>query len=163
VLADDKRCQPVYPGQSSIISRTSFEACRQDSYLCVDSKRVPGFAITLLGSLDTSSTLTAQTQPAALRQRKDRALLFATNQYQYWPPLINPVPDAQVIAQELEKSYGFETELVLNPTREIIVAKLREYAWRLTTWSAAPTSQARAETKRSWPSAYGYRRRQPAG
>ena len=84
----------------------------------------------MLVSLDLAPTLVAQpgTQPAAWRQRKDRALLFATNDYQYWPPLVNPVPDAQVIAQELQKNYGFETELVLNPTREIIVAKLREYS-----------------------------------
>jgi tetratricopeptide (TPR) repeat protein len=64
----------------------------------------------------------------ALSARKDHALLFATNQYDTWPPLVNPVPDATAIAQELKNGYGFETELVVNPTREMIVAKLREYS-----------------------------------
>jgi eukaryotic-like serine/threonine-protein kinase len=64
----------------------------------------------------------------ALSNRKDYALLFATNQYATWPPLINPVPDAKAIAAELQNAYGFGTEVVENPTRGQIVAKLREYS-----------------------------------
>ncbi len=62
------------------------------------------------------------------RQRKDYALLFATNEYQSWEPLINPIPDAEAIAAELRDSYGFEAEMVRNPTRERIFTKLREYS-----------------------------------
>jgi tetratricopeptide (TPR) repeat protein len=62
------------------------------------------------------------------RQRKDYALLFATNEYDSWEPLVNPIPDADAIAKELKDSYGFETEVVHNPTRERIVSKIREYA-----------------------------------
>lgn len=86
------------------------------------------FRVALLTFLVCLPHLVAQPQPAAWRDRKDHALLFATNEYQYWPPLINPVPDAKAIAEELEKNYGFQTELVTNPTREAIVAKLREYS-----------------------------------
>ena len=69
------------------------------------------------------------TQPTAdlFRQRHDYALLFATNEYDTWEPLINPIPDAEAIAAELQNNYGFQTELVRNPTRERIVSKLREY------------------------------------
>lgn len=63
-----------------------------------------------------------------LRNRKDYALLFATNEYATWPPLINPVPDANAIAAELQNGYGFSTEVVTNPTRAEIVAKLRQYS-----------------------------------
>jgi len=63
----------------------------------------------------------------AWRQRKDHALLFATNDYDNWEPLINPVPDADALAAELRENYGFEAEVVQNPTRERIVSKLREY------------------------------------
>lgn len=89
-------------------------------------------AVVLIGFLaGLSPRLIAQTRTAQaddLRNRKDYALLFATNEYVTWPPLINPVPDAKAIAQELQNGYGFETELVVNPTREAIVAKLREYS-----------------------------------
>ncbi len=62
------------------------------------------------------------------RQRKDYALLFATNEYDSWEPLVNPIPDAEAIGAELKDNYGFETEVLHNPTRERIVFKLREYA-----------------------------------
>ena len=64
----------------------------------------------------------------AWRERKDYALLFATNDYDVdWEPLTNPIPDARAIAAELRDNYGFEAELVENPTRERVVLKLREY------------------------------------
>src|SRR5438552_3540956 len=63
----------------------------------------------------------------AWQKRKDYAPLFATNDYDTWQPLVNPVPDAEAIARELEQNYGFETELVKNPSKERILTKLREY------------------------------------
>jgi tetratricopeptide (TPR) repeat protein len=62
------------------------------------------------------------------QKRTDYALLFATNEYDSWQSLINPVPDALAIAKELEDNYGFKTEVVRNPTRERILIKLREYS-----------------------------------
>ena len=59
--------------------------------------------------------------------RKDYALLFAIDEYQEWSDLGNPISDARAIAQELGQYYGFETELVLNPTRDEMILKLREY------------------------------------
>lgn len=47
------------------------------------------------------------------------ALLFATNIYaasQQWGPLKNPIDDAKALAETLKNLYGFETELVLDPT-----------------------------------------------
>jgi tetratricopeptide (TPR) repeat protein len=61
-------------------------------------------------------------------QRRDYALLFATNEYDSWEPLVNPIKDADDISAELKDNYGFETEVLHNPTRERIVSKLREYA-----------------------------------
>ena len=60
--------------------------------------------------------------------RKDRALIFAVNDYDEWGDLSNPVFDAKAIDEELKMNYGFETELVLNPTKIKILEKLREYA-----------------------------------
>jgi hypothetical protein len=59
--------------------------------------------------------------------RKDYALLFATNKYDNWDDLVNPVDDAHEIANELKEKYGFEVEIVEDPTTERIWEKLREY------------------------------------
>ena len=59
--------------------------------------------------------------------RTDYALLFAINEYDEWDDLSNPVFDVQTIKQELETSYGFKTEVVINATQADIMEKLREY------------------------------------
>jgi hypothetical protein len=59
---------------------------------------------------------------------RNYALLFAIGNYDSWPPLVNPEPDAQAIADELKKSYGFRTELLRNVTRDDILTTLRRYA-----------------------------------
>lgn len=59
--------------------------------------------------------------------RKDVALLFATDKYDYWSDLVNPIDDVQAIAKELKGKYGFQVEIIENPTVEDIWTKLREY------------------------------------
>jgi len=58
------------------------------------------------------------------------ALMFATNVYDYYSDLVNPVLDAQTIGAELGESYGVQSEVVINPTLSEIAAKIREYATR---------------------------------
>jgi hypothetical protein len=62
--------------------------------------------------------------------RKDYALIFATDKYDYWDDLVNPVDDARSIAAELRERYGFETEVVENPTMEEVWTKIRAYSER---------------------------------
>lgn len=59
--------------------------------------------------------------------RKDYALIFATDKYDYWDDLVNPVNDAQTLAKELREKYGFETEIVENADYEEVFEKLRDY------------------------------------
>ncbi len=59
--------------------------------------------------------------------RKDYALMFATDKYEHWDDLVNPIDDAHSIAKELREIYGFEVEIVENPTMEEVWEKLREY------------------------------------
>jgi hypothetical protein len=59
------------------------------------------------------------------------ALMFATNVYDYYSDLVNPVLDAQTIGAELGESYGVQSEVVINATLSEIAAKIREYATRL--------------------------------
>lgn len=67
---------------------------------------------------------------AVMIDRKDYALLFATNKYDNWSDLYNPIFDADAIAKELEERYGFEVEIVKDNTQNDVMTKLREYAQR---------------------------------
>lgn len=67
------------------------------------------------------------TAPTGSRQGKDYALLFATDQYDHWGELSNPVNDAKTIASELRSIYGFQTELVTDATLSQILERLRHY------------------------------------
>ncbi len=62
------------------------------------------------------------------KSHTDYALFFATNEYDDWPILKNPIPDAVEIKNEMEENYNFKTELVRNATRERIAGKLGEYS-----------------------------------
>jgi hypothetical protein len=59
--------------------------------------------------------------------RTDYALVFATDNYDNWPDLVNPVFDSRTIAEELKKTYGFKVEMIENATQNDILKKLREY------------------------------------
>ncbi|MGD1843591.1 MAG: tetratricopeptide repeat protein, partial [Thermonemataceae bacterium] len=77
--------------------------------------------------------LLRETKVTAAKQKKYTslgkcyALIFATDTYEYWNDLVNPIKDAQTIAKDLENIYGFQTDLVLNPTQQQIILKLKEY------------------------------------
>ena len=58
----------------------------------------------------------------------DRALIFATNIYDSFSELVNPVIDASTVAEELQTNYFVGTELVVNPTLKEAIEKIREYA-----------------------------------
>ena len=62
--------------------------------------------------------------------RKDYILLFATDQYDNWGDLVNPIDDARSLAKILKEKYGFETEIVENPNQDDVFGKLRDYAER---------------------------------
>jgi Caspase domain len=59
--------------------------------------------------------------------RKDHILLLATDKYDYWDDLVNPIDDAHTIAQVLKETYGFQVDLVEDPTVEKVWEKMREY------------------------------------
>jgi hypothetical protein len=61
-------------------------------------------------------------------ERTDYALIFATDQYDNWGDLVNPIFDSRAIAEEMQNTYGFTSDIVENPTQDDILRKLREYA-----------------------------------
>ncbi len=85
------------------------------------------FLFSLLALLSGASTFPVKTPP---RPNKDYALFFAVNDYAAdsgFGDLSKPIANAEAIATELREHYGFETEVVKNPTLDQIGAKLREY------------------------------------
>lgn len=67
-------------------------------------------------------------QTPLIKGRKDYALLIGVNSYDEWPDLRNPVPDARMIEKELTEIYGFETEVLENPTVDELLIKLKSYS-----------------------------------
>lgn len=65
---------------------------------------------------------------ASKLNRTDYALIFATDQYDNWNDLVNPVFDSRTISEELKKTYGFSVDMVENATQSEILKKLRDYA-----------------------------------
>jgi hypothetical protein len=65
---------------------------------------------------------------ASKLDRTDYALVFATDQYDNWSDLVNPVFDSKTIAEELKNTYGYKVEVIENATQSEVLRKLREYA-----------------------------------
>ncbi len=66
-----------------------------------------------------------------VRQGKDYALLFATNEYDHWDNLSTPVNDAKALREVLDQKYGFETDLQENKTIGEMRAVLEGYAAKI--------------------------------
>lgn len=87
----------------------------------------------LLWVLPPSASLQETRQPEetlTYRQGKDYALLFAVKNYTYWKPLSYPIDDADSIAKDLRELYGFQVEIVRDPSKAAIQDKLLEYGRR---------------------------------
>jgi uncharacterized caspase-like protein len=79
------------------------------------------------GSESVDTTRQQKPKQIAARTGKDHALLFATDEYDHWPRLNNPIDDARAIADELKNYYGFETEVLENRKKDEILATLLRY------------------------------------
>ena len=58
---------------------------------------------------------------------KDRALLIAGNNYDHWDRLVNPVFDAETLADVLHDRYDFETEILENPSLDCFIDAAKRY------------------------------------
>lgn len=65
---------------------------------------------------------------ASKLDRTDYALIFATDEYDNWSDLVNPVFDSKTIAEELKNSYGYKVDVVQNASQSEVLKKLRDYA-----------------------------------
>ena len=83
---------------------------------------------TLRNTAEEQFTIVREEAVQAAKPGTDYALLFATDSYIHWPNLWNPLFDAEAIRVDLQEIYGFQVELVHNPTREKILETLLKYA-----------------------------------
>lgn len=65
---------------------------------------------------------------ASKLDRTDYALIFATDQYDNWSDLVNPVFDSKTIGEELKRTYGYKVEVIENASQSEVLKKMREYA-----------------------------------
>jgi hypothetical protein len=80
-------------------------------------------------ALVTAAIETARSGRAG-RTGRDVALLIATDTYAEWTDLANPIFDARSLRDVLTTRYGFEVELLENPSKADILETLRGYIGR---------------------------------
>ena len=59
------------------------------------------------------------------------ALTIGINNYRYLPKLVTAVNDAKAVAEKLHVQYGFEVEVLTDPTRDEILKALEQYESKL--------------------------------
>lgn len=126
----------IDPGEHRGIGVTSTEAAKFDAFIEKELELSDGpneikvTAENEMGEITTESRMVnvKSSIVASLAPRTDYAVLFATNEYDEWGDLINPVFDAEAIKKDLEELYGYKVELVKNPTKSTFLSKLREYS-----------------------------------
>ena len=75
----------------------------------------------------TASAITRPGTNIANRRGKDFALLIGTNNYEHHDTLSNPIRDAEALAEELNKRFGFETEVLRDVSADCITDALYRY------------------------------------
>ena len=122
------------PNESRGLGTTSLDATKFDSFiereitLSAGANEIKVVAANQNNEVATESRIVNFNAPAlATSTRTDYALIIATNDYNDWGDLTNPVFDATTIANELEENYGFKVERLFNKTKSEILTKIIEY------------------------------------
>jgi WD40 repeat protein len=68
---------------------------------------------------------------ASGREGSDYALVIATDEFNEFNDLTNPVYDGRTIAKNIEDKFGYHVDTLFNPTKTEIYKKLREYNKRV--------------------------------
>lgn len=117
------------------VEAKEFKKHIEQKMLLVDGENVIRIEVTNIKGGTVSSTRTILMGKDAMADavdanRKDYALIFATDKYDNWDDLSNPINDGRTIAGILKEKYGFITELVENATLEDVNDKLFDYNTR---------------------------------
>ena len=96
-----------------------------DNFLEIIAENMDGVKTISYKKVHVGATLLTD---ASKLNRTDYALIFATDQYDNWNDLVNPIADSRAIANELKNTYGFKVDVVENQSQSVILKKIREYA-----------------------------------
>lgn len=118
---------PVDPSQRTYTLRQNARLMNGENSIRLVAENVEGGKISSSRSVLVGKDEIADAVDA---NRKDYALIFATDKYENWEDLVNPISDAQTIASLLREKYGFSVEMVENATLEEVTAKLYDYNTR---------------------------------
>ncbi|CAN5324541.1 hypothetical protein BH10BAC4_BH10BAC4_02430 [soil metagenome] len=117
--------QPATPQEAlhTVVERI-INLMEGDNYLEVIAENTEGVKTSSGRKIVVGATSLAD---ASKLDRTDYGLIFATDNYDNWSDLVNPVYDSRTIAEELKKTYQFTIEVVENATQAEILKKIREY------------------------------------
>ena len=75
----------------------------------------------------SSGKAQSPSQIPSLTAGHNYALLIATDHYDHWRELTNPLKDATDVMNELKNNYGFDTQLLVDPPLDQILSALSAY------------------------------------
>lgn len=93
----------------------------------VIAENIHGVKGTVAREIHVGETILAD---AKKLNRSDYALIIYTNKYDHWPSLTNPGFDARTIADKLKSNFGFQVDMLENPSQELLWTKLKEFTER---------------------------------
>jgi len=117
----------VSAGLTQYTLKQSISLAEGSNFIEIEAENTSGGKVSSLRSIMVGKDAISD---AIASDRKDYALLIATDKYDNWTDLVNPVSDAESIAKELKERYGFEVELIANATQDEMLVKIREYSQR---------------------------------
>ena len=118
---------PIQPDQRTYALKQNIRLLNGGNTLKIVVENVDGGKVSSVRSVLVGKDAIADAVDVS---RRDYALIFATDKYDNWGDLVNPIQDAEIIARLLKDKYGFTVELVENATLEEITAKLYDYNTR---------------------------------
>jgi hypothetical protein len=117
----------VPAGQTQFTLKQSITLSEGSNFIEIEVENTSGGKVSSARSITVGKDAITD---AIASDRKDYALLIATDKYDNWTDLVNPVNDAEALAKELKERYGFEVELITNANQDEMLVKIREYSQR---------------------------------
>lgn len=117
----------IAAGLTQFTIQQSITLGQGSNFIEIDVENVSGGKVSSIRSVTIGKDAITD---AIASDRKDYVLLIATDKYDNWTDLVNPVSDSESIAKELKERYGFEVDMIQNPTQDEMLVKIREYSQR---------------------------------
>lgn len=117
----------IAAGLTQFTIQQSITLGQGSNFIEIDVENVSGGKVSSIRSVTIGKDAITD---AIASDRKDYVLLIATDKYDNWSDLVNPVSDSESIAKELKERYGFEVDMIQNPTQDEMLVKIREYSQR---------------------------------